>query len=55
MRNLEKEKNWAKQKYSRLEAKLDKEITEKFKIKLKEKNISYAQWLKNKIEEELKK
>ena len=55
MRNLKKEMNWAKEKYGRLDTKLDKEIVEKFKKYLKEQNIPYRKWLENKIKEELEK
>lgn len=54
MRNLEKEKKWAKEKYGRLDTKLNKELVEKFKIYLKNKNIPYRKWLETKIKEELK-
>lgn len=52
-RNYINEKKWAKEKYGRLEAKLDKELVENFKNFLKKNNIKYQEWLKNKIKEEL--
>lgn len=55
MRNLENEKKWAKEKYGRLDTKLDKELVTQFKEYLKVKNIPYRQWLENKIKEELNK
>ena len=53
-RNYNNEKKWAKEKYGRLEAKLDKELVEKFKNYLHKKNIKYQKWLKDKIKEEIK-
>ena len=44
---------WAKEKYGRLEAKLDKELVDNFKIYLQENNLKYQEWLKNKIKGEL--
>lgn len=55
MRNLEKEKKWAKEKYGRLDAKLDKKIVEQFKKHLKDQNTSYAKWLENQIKKEINK
>lgn len=52
-RNYENEKKWAKEKYGRLEAKLDKELVEKFKNYLNKNNLKYQEWLKNKIMEDL--
>ena len=54
MRHYEKEIEWAKNKYTRLEAKINKDIGEKFKEHLKKENISYRNWLENKIKEEIK-
>ena len=54
MRNLENEKKWAKEKYGRLDTKLDKALVKKFKTYLKNKNIPYRKWLEKKIKEELK-
>nr|DAF27036.1 MAG TPA: hypothetical protein [Caudoviricetes sp.] len=51
-RNYEKESNWEKEKYKRLVAKIDKKLAEEFLIKI---NKPYAVWLKEKINEELKK
>ena len=51
-RNYEKETKWEKEKYKRLVAKIDKDIAEKF---LKRIDKPYAVWLKDKIDEELKK
>ncbi len=51
-RNYEKENQWEKEKYKRLVAKVDKDLAEKFLNKI---NKPYAVWLKEKIDEELKK
>ena len=51
-RNYEKEKKWENEKYKRLVAKVDKNIAEEFLNKI---NMPYAVWLKEKIQEELKK
>ena len=51
-RNYEKEKQWEKGKYKRLVAKIDKNLVENFLNKL---DKPYAVWLKEKINEELKK
>lgn len=52
MRNYEKETQWEKEKYKRLVAKIDKNLAEKFLIKI---GKPYSVWLKEKISEELKK
>ena len=52
-RNYNNERKWAKEKYGRLEAKLDKELVDNFKIYLQENNLKYQEWLKNKIKGEL--
>lgn len=51
-RNYEKETLWEKDKYKRLVAKIDKDIAEEFLNKI---DKPYAVWLKEKINEELKK
>lgn len=51
-RNYEKESKWEKEKYKRLVAKIDKELAEEFLNKI---DMPYAVWLKEKINEELKK
>ena len=51
-RNYEKETQWEKEKYKRLVAKVDKKTAEKF---LKKLDKPYANWLKEKINEELEK
>ena len=54
-RNYQNERAWEKEKYLRLQAKIDKSLGEAFKAKLAEKNIPYAIWLKNKIIEFIEK
>lgn len=54
MRNYEKESQWEKNKYERMQCKIDKELGIKFKEYLKENGISFADWLRKKIKEELK-
>ena len=44
-RDYEKEKAWAKKKYTRILADIDKELAENLKNKLKEENISIASWI----------
>ena len=51
-RNYEKEQKWEKDKYKRLVAKIDKTLAENFLNKI---NKPYAVWLKEKINDELKK
>ena len=51
-RNYKKENEWEKEKYKRLVAKIDKNLAEEFLNKI---NKPYAIWLKEKINEELKK
>lgn len=61
-RNYEKEKEWAKNKYSRVLADIDKELAENLKAQLKKENKSIASWITNcakeyinkKIKEEFK-
>jgi hypothetical protein len=50
-RNYENEAAWAKKKYTRLLANIDKNTAETFKLKLSENNITYSQWLKERIAE----
>ena len=44
-RNYKKENEWAKKKYTRVLADIDKELGEKLKEKLKEENKSIASWI----------
>ena len=54
-RNYKNEIQWAKEKYGRLEAKLDKELVDNFKDFLQKNNLKYQEWLKIKIKGELEK
>lgn len=51
-RDYQKEAEWENKKYKRLVAKVDKELAEEFLGKL---DKPYATWLKNEIENFLKK
>lgn len=53
-RNYEKERNWAKTKYSRVLADIDKELADDLKTKLKEDNKSIASWITENAKEYLK-
>lgn len=44
-RNYENEKKWLKEKYSRIDARIDKELGNQLKAKLKENNISVSSWI----------
>lgn len=48
-RNYAGEAKWEAEKYTRLVAKLDKTLVEKFKAKLSEQNQAYAGWLRDHI------
>ena len=50
-RNYEKEAKWAKEKYCRILADVEKEKGEKFKAKLKEKGKSVSEFINEKINE----
>ena len=50
-RDYEKESAWRKKKYVRLVADVDAEIGERFKEKLAAGNLTYADWLRDKIKE----
>lgn len=45
MRNITKEKEWAKTKYERVMGDIDKELGIELKAKLKSENISIASWI----------
>lgn len=55
MRDYKKENEWAKTKYTRILADIDKELGDKLKAKLKEKNISIASWISDNAKKYLKK
>lgn len=44
-RNYENEKNWLKEKYSRIDARIDKKLGLQLKEKLKSENKSLATWI----------
>lgn len=54
-RNYEKEAKWAKEKYCRILADIEKEKGEKFKEKLRKENRSVSDFINEKIDEHLKK
>ena len=44
-RNIKKEYEWSKQKYTRILGDIDKQLAEDLKNKLKEENKSIASWI----------
>ena len=52
-RDYEKESAWRKKKYIRLVADVDAELGARFKEKLAADNLTYADWLREKIKETL--
>lgn len=44
-RNLKKEYEWSKNKYTRILGDIDKELAEKLKEQLKKENKSIASWI----------
>lgn len=44
-RNIKKEYEWSKKKYTRILGDIDKELAEKLKLKLAEENKSIANWI----------
>ena len=50
-RNYENEKAWLKEKYTRIDARIDKELGIQLKEKLKEENKSLATWITEKARE----
>lgn len=53
-RNYKKEKEWQKEKYSRIDIYIDKDLGNKFRTKLKEDNETLTGWVRKKIEEYIK-
>lgn len=45
MRNYEKENEWKTKKYDHIQGYINKEFGTKLRLKLKEKNISIANWI----------
>lgn len=55
MRNYKKEKDWAKTKYTRILADIDKELGNELKEKLKNEDKSIASWVTENAKKYLKK
>ena len=53
-RNIKKEYEWSKQKYTRILGDIDKQLAEELKNKLKEENKSIASWITECAKEYLK-
>ena len=54
MRNYQKEREWANQKYDEIRANIDKELGTRLREKLKQENKTIAQWIKENAEEYLR-
>ena len=54
-RNYQKENEWQKQKYKRIELRVDKKLGEEFVALLESKNISRNDWGTEQIKKYLKK
>lgn len=54
MRNYQKETEWSKEKYSRIEVRIDKKLGEKLKDKLRKDNKSIASWISENAEKYIK-
>ena len=54
-RNIKKEYQWSKTKYTRILGDIDKELGENLKKKLKEENKSIASWITDNAKRYLKK
>ena len=54
-RNYEKERLWAKNKYSRILADIDKDLAKELKDKLKNDRKSIAEWITENAKKYLKK
>ena len=48
-RNYKNEAKWAKEKYERIEIKIDKEVGQEFKRKLKENKLTIKEFFENRI------
>lgn len=55
MRNYKKESKWAKQKYTRILADVDKELGDELKKKLKNEGKSIASWVTDNAKKYLQK
>lgn len=51
-RNYEKEIEWHKNKYKRIAVHLDVNVVDEFKAELKKRNITMADWVRSKIEQD---
>ena len=54
-RNIKKEKEWAKTKYTRILADVDKQLGDELKAKLKGEGKSIASWITDNAKKYLKK
>ncbi len=54
-RNIQKEKEWAKAKYTRILGDIDKELAEQLKLKLKKEGKSIASWITDNAKKYLEK
>ena len=54
-RDLKKENEWRKQKYKRFVVDVDIDTAREFQEKLKENNLTYSEFVKEKIKKFLKK
>lgn len=54
-RNYENEKSWLKEKYTRIDARIDKDLGLQLKEKLKSENKSLATWITENARKYLKK
>lgn len=54
-RNLKREREWAKTKYTRILADIDKNLGDELKKELKKKNVSIARWVSDNAKTYLKK
>lgn len=54
MRNYKSEAAWARERYTRVGAFIDRDLAEQFKAKLKAENVTCADWLRERIREYLK-
>ena len=46
MRNYKKEREWQVKKYDQITANIDKGLANELRIKLKEKNLTIAEWVR---------
>lgn len=53
MRDYQKEHNWEARVYKRLVYKCNVDLWDRFDEVLKEKNLTYSEWIRNKIHDEI--